>query len=174
MGSTRRSPIDPWPDVWSLTVLSSDADASSLPSGEKATALTQAEWPLSVCSAAPEPVSQSLTVPSLDADASSLLSGEKATALTQAEWPSSVYSTTPEPAFRSVTVLTRDANASSLLSGEKATVLTQAEWPSSVYSKVFQLFSTSGNLRIHRGTQSLNCFLTMLIAGANTSALQYI
>ena len=33
----------------SLTVLSSDPDAISLPSGENATALTEPEWPLSVC-----------------------------------------------------------------------------------------------------------------------------
>ena len=74
----------------SLTVLSSDADATSLPSGEKATALTELEWPSSVCSAAPVAASQSLTVSSSDADATSLPSGEKATALTQPEWPSSV------------------------------------------------------------------------------------
>jgi hypothetical protein len=63
-----------------------------LPSGEKATALTQLEWPSSVCNADPEPASHSLTVLSSNADASSLPSGEKATALTQFEWPSSVCS----------------------------------------------------------------------------------
>ena len=61
-----------------LTVLSSDADASILPSGEKTTALTDPEWPLSDCSTAPDPVSHSLTVLSYDADASVLPSGEKA------------------------------------------------------------------------------------------------
>ena len=81
----------------SLTVLSSDADATGLPSGEKATALTQSEWPSSVCSAAPVAASQSLTVSSSDADATSLPSGEKATALTQSEWPSSVCSAAPVP-----------------------------------------------------------------------------
>jgi hypothetical protein len=59
-------------------VRSPEADASSLPSGEKATALIGPEWPSSVCRAAPEPAAHSLTVQSLEADASSLLSGEKA------------------------------------------------------------------------------------------------
>src|SRR5277367_5538803 len=66
----------------SLTVSSYEADASSLPSGEKATALTPEICPSSVCSGVPEPASQSLTVLSYEADASSLPSGEKATALT--------------------------------------------------------------------------------------------
>ncbi|PVH92776.1 hypothetical protein DM02DRAFT_662619 [Periconia macrospinosa] len=38
----------PDPTSHTLTVLSIDADASVLPPGEKATALTQSEWPLSV------------------------------------------------------------------------------------------------------------------------------
>ena len=38
------------------------ADATSLPSGEKATELTESEWPSSVCSGAPVAASQSLTV----------------------------------------------------------------------------------------------------------------
>jgi hypothetical protein len=36
-----------------LTVLSYDADATSLPSGENATELTMSKWPLSIYSAAP-------------------------------------------------------------------------------------------------------------------------
>jgi hypothetical protein len=102
----------PDPASHSLTVLSLDADASSLPSGEKATAVTQSEWPSSVCSTAPDPASHSLTALSRDADASSLLSGEKATALIQLEWPSSVCSTAPEPASHSLIVLSYDADAS--------------------------------------------------------------
>src|SRR5256714_14053186 len=82
----------PVADSQSLTVLSFDADATSLPSGENATALTQSEWPSSVCSGAPVADSQSLTVLSYDADATSLPSGENATAMTQCEWPSSVCS----------------------------------------------------------------------------------
>src|SRR5437588_591223 len=62
-----------------------------------ATALTQDEWPLSVCSEAPVAASQSLTVRSPDAEATSLPSGEKATALTSAEWPSSVSSAELHP-----------------------------------------------------------------------------
>ena len=44
----------------SLTVLSLEADATTLPSGEKATELTSAQWALKVCSAAPVTASQSL------------------------------------------------------------------------------------------------------------------
>ena len=64
----------------SLTVLSSDADATSLLSGENTTALTHSEWPLSVRRAAHVTESQNLTVLSLDADATSLPFGENATA----------------------------------------------------------------------------------------------
>jgi hypothetical protein len=53
-----------------------------MPSGEKATALTESEWPSRVCSKEPVVASQSLTVLSADADATSLPSGEKTTALT--------------------------------------------------------------------------------------------
>src|SRR2546429_9409435 len=82
-------------DSQSLTVLSYDADATSLPSGENATAQTALEWPSSVCSGAPVADSQILTVLSSDADATSLPSGENATAMTQSEWPSSVCSGAP-------------------------------------------------------------------------------
>jgi hypothetical protein len=63
------SPAAPVTKSQSLTVLSSDADATSLPSGENATARTSAEWPSSVRRAAPVAESQSLTVSSQDADA---------------------------------------------------------------------------------------------------------
>ena len=52
----------------SMTVLSHDADATSLPSGENATPQILSKWPSSVCSAAPVAASQSLTVLSCDAD----------------------------------------------------------------------------------------------------------
>src|SRR5579862_5695273 len=74
----------------SRTVLSIDADATSWPSGEKATALTHLEWPSSVLRQEPVAVSHSRTVLSSDADATSWPSGEEATALTPTEWPSSV------------------------------------------------------------------------------------
>src|ERR1700722_13745736 len=41
--------VAPKPASHSLAVPSRDADASSLPFGEKATALTESEWPSSVC-----------------------------------------------------------------------------------------------------------------------------
>ena len=64
-----------------LTVLSADADASRAESGEKATDLTSALWPLSVCRHLPLLASQILTVlsPDPDPDASRAESGEKAT-----------------------------------------------------------------------------------------------
>ncbi|KFZ19729.1 hypothetical protein V502_03488 [Pseudogymnoascus sp. VKM F-4520 (FW-2644)] len=62
----------------SFTVLSLKPDATTLPSSEKATDVTDLEWPSSVCIAAPP-------------------SGEKATALTDLEWPSSVCIAVPEP-----------------------------------------------------------------------------
>jgi hypothetical protein len=46
----------------SLTVQSPDPDASVLPSGEKAMAWTQLEWPSSVYSATPDLASHSLIV----------------------------------------------------------------------------------------------------------------
>jgi hypothetical protein len=59
-------------------VLSDEADARSLPFGEKATALTQSLWPSSVCFQAPVVVSQSRTVLSSEADGRTLPSSEKA------------------------------------------------------------------------------------------------
>ena len=79
----------------SRTVLSSDADASSLESGEKATDRTESRCPSSVCCSAPVAASQSRTVLSLDADASSLESGEKATDRTQLLCPLSVCCSMP-------------------------------------------------------------------------------
>ena len=74
----------------SRTVLSSDADASSLELGEKATDKTSLLCPSSVCYSAPVAASQSRTVESLDADASSLELVEKATDLTTPLCPLSV------------------------------------------------------------------------------------
>ncbi|KAK2754608.1 hypothetical protein CKAH01_17405 [Colletotrichum kahawae] len=74
----------------SRTVWSPDADATTWPSGEKATAQTEDVWPSSVCRGAPVAASQSRTVLSCDADATTWPSGEKATAQTEFVWPSSV------------------------------------------------------------------------------------
>jgi hypothetical protein len=64
----------------SLIVLSREPDATSLPSGEKATELTEFKCPLSGSPrGAPVAASQSLTVSSYEPDATSLPSGEKAT-----------------------------------------------------------------------------------------------
>jgi hypothetical protein len=158
----------------SLIVLSSETDASCLPSGEKVTAFTEYEWPSSVCNIAPVTASHSLIVLSSEADANCLPSGEKATAFTESEWPSSVCNIAPVTASHSLIVLSSETDASCLPSGEKATASTEYEWPSSVCSKVLQLFCTFGPRFIHRGILSTNCLLTMLITGVKTSALLYI
>src|SRR6516162_5233796 len=72
------------------TVASCDADATCLPSGEKATEETELLWPSSVWRRGPLLASQILTVASCDADATCLPSGEKATEETELLWPSSV------------------------------------------------------------------------------------
>jgi hypothetical protein len=63
------------------------------PSGGKMTNVTELEWPLSVCSAAPVATSQSRTVISPEPETTCFPSGEKATDKTEPEWPSSVCST---------------------------------------------------------------------------------
>ena len=164
---------DPVPVSQSRTVSSDDADATSLPSGEKATALTRFEWPSSVLRQDPVPVSQSRTVSSPDADATSLPSGEKATALTQSEWPSSVLRQDPVPVSQSRTVLSSDADATSLPSGEKATALTEAQWPSSVCSEAFQSSCTFDTMVTHLGMWPSNVFRAMLISGVKIMAEEY-
>ncbi|RYP61063.1 hypothetical protein DL771_010262 [Monosporascus sp. 5C6A] len=116
----------------SRTVLSLKADVSILPSGEKATALTQPLCPLSVCRCAPVAASESRTVLSPEADPSVLPSGEKATALTESVCPFSVCRYAPVAASQSRTVLSYEADASVLPSREKATAITQPLCPSSV------------------------------------------
>jgi hypothetical protein len=82
---------------------SPDADASCLPSGEKATALTEDEWPLSVCSAAPVAASHSLTVLFSDTDAFS------------------VYIVIPVTGFYNRIVLSYNLEIKNRPSGEKVT-----------------------------------------------------
>ena len=76
-----------------------------LPSGEKATEITDAEWPLNVWSAAPVVASHSRTVRSVEPEMTCLVFGEKATELTHPKWPSSVCSAAPTVASQSRTVL---------------------------------------------------------------------
>ena len=116
----------------SLIIISYDPDATSLPSGENATAATGLEWPSSVGRGAPVARSQSLTVLSRDPDASSPPSGENAMAQRHSEWPTSIRRGAPVASSQSLTVLSRDPDASSPPSGENATAKTQFEWPSSV------------------------------------------
>ena len=95
------------------TVLSSEVDARTMPSGEKATALTESLWLSSVCFQIPVVAFQSRTVLSYEVDARTLPSGEKATALTEPLWPSSVCFQVPIVAFQSRTVLSAEADANS-------------------------------------------------------------
>src|SRR5271154_6773742 len=96
---------------------------NSLPSGEKATDLTEPVWP---------------------SNTTCLPSGEKATELTEPVWPSSVCSSAPVAASQSRTVSSADPDTTCLPSGEKATDVTQPVWPSSVCSAAFQCACTFG------------------------------
>jgi hypothetical protein len=115
----------------SRTILSLDADATTLPLGENATEKTQSVCPSSFCGAAPVAASQSRTVSSHDADANTLPSGEKATEQTQPVCPSSFCSPAPVAVSQSRTVLSIDADATTLPAGEKITDQTPSVCPSS-------------------------------------------
>ena len=80
---------DPVAASHTRTVLSQEADATSWPSGEKATVLTLPVWPSSTLQHDPLAASHTRTVLSEEADATSWPSGEKAMALTLPVWPSS-------------------------------------------------------------------------------------
>src|SRR5215472_3255897 len=56
-----------------------EADASSLPSGEKAMGLKKFVCTSNLCSSVPEHASQTLMIPSREEDANNLLSGERTT-----------------------------------------------------------------------------------------------
>jgi len=74
---------DPITTSYSYIVLLLNADATSWPSGEKATWLTGPEWPSSVLRQDPVAASYSHIVSSQDADATSWPSGEKVIWLTK-------------------------------------------------------------------------------------------
>ena len=156
-----------------LTVLSSDADATSVESGENATELTELLCPLSVCVQVPVAASQILTVLLCDADATSVESGENAAEVTVSLCPLSVCVQVPVAASQILTVLSSDADATSLESGENATEVTQSLCPSSVCRHALQSSSTAGPVVIHLGSSCLNSFLVTLRAGLNTSAETY-
>jgi len=146
-----------------------------LPSGEKATKLTQCVWPSSAGSSyCPVAASQRRTVLSSDPDTICLPSGEKATELTPRVWPSSAGSSyCPVAASQRRTVLSSDPDTICLPSGEKATELTQSVWPSSVCSIAFQYISTLGFPWIQDGIYRSNVSRTMLFSGTKTRAEQY-
>ena len=157
----------------SRTVLSFEADASVLPSGEKAMAVTEPLWPVSVCWWAPVAGLQSRTVLSSEADASVLPSGEKATAVTQPLWPVSVCWWAPVAGSQSRTVLSCEADASVLPSGEKATAVTQPLWPSSVCWCASQYCLVSALVAINDSLFAHCVARISLDIGLNTSAEPY-
>ena len=126
-----RERADAWPVAGSHshTVPSTPALASTLPSGENATPITQSAWPSSTWVCRPLAGSHNRT-PSRLALASTLPSGENATPFTTPVLPSSVPVGWPLAGSHSRTVLS-PALASTLPSGENATALTQPVWPSS-------------------------------------------
>jgi len=85
-----------------------------------------------------------------------------------------LWSAVPVLASHTRTVLSPEADASSAPSVENATDQTKSVWPSSVCSPTLQSSWTLGNLFIHFSILSRNCFLTKLLSGAKTSALQYV
>src|SRR5205085_777447 len=111
-------------------------EASSPPSGEKATDHTGLLWPFSVAVCRSVPTSHSLIVPSPVPVASVLPSGENATVGTQLSTvgiQSLVTCSKPAsgfgPACHSLIVLSSPAEASSLPSGENATECTGSVCP---------------------------------------------
>src|SRR5262249_30457864 len=105
------------------------AEASVLPSGEKATAVTSRGWAWRVLFSLAVSTSHSLTVLSKPAEASVLPSGLKPTPSTPAVGPPSVAFSGPPGTSQSLIVLSWLAEASVLPSGEKARNVTDSVWP---------------------------------------------
>ena len=99
-------------------------EASHLPSGEKATALTVAAWPLRVINSCLLATSQSFTDPSELPVASLTPSGENESDNTEPAWPLSVVSSRPVSTSHNLTVLSSPPVAKVLLSGENVTDVT--------------------------------------------------
>ncbi|KFX85880.1 hypothetical protein V490_09351 [Pseudogymnoascus sp. VKM F-3557] len=76
-------------------MLSSEPETTCMPSGEKATEVTELKWPSSLWSGPPVITSQSCTVLSQEPETTCLPSGEKATEVTELEWPSSLWGDAP-------------------------------------------------------------------------------
>src|SRR5436309_1060346 len=87
------------------TFSSHEADASIVPYGKMAPAVTSPLWPSRVCLCAPVAVSQSRTVLSAEADASIVPFGEKATDVTGPLWPSRACKNEPQPCLIPLTLL---------------------------------------------------------------------
>ena len=114
--------------------MSSDPEATSRPSGEKATAVTEGvalQRPQAPRSRIPQPDRLSS-----DPEATSRPSGEKATVLTEPEWPSSVRSRPCLRGSHSRTVCHRPRSYQSAVRREGHRVQTGPEWPSSVRTAV--------------------------------------
>ena len=114
----------------SLIVLSSDPEASSVPSREYATERTSSVCPSSVV-VFPVATSHSTTVPSPNPEASIVPSGERATEKTLPLRASKVAVLVPVCTFHSLIVLSKDPEANTPWR-ENATELTQSVCPSRV------------------------------------------
>ena len=97
-----------------------------LPSGEKATDVTELEWPSSVCTAAP-PSPRPRAGPScrLRLTPPACRPARRRPTLTESNGPRASQCGAPVAASQSRTVLSSEPDATSLPSGEKATALTQ-------------------------------------------------
>ncbi len=113
------------------TVLSPDAVASRLPSGDHASCVTPLVWPVKVAMLAPVSASQTMTVPSQVAAASLLLSGDHTTIPppgTVVRSPARVCKSAPVAPSHTRTVSSEPAEASLLPSGDHATCSTAPVW----------------------------------------------
>mmetsp|Transcript_10665 Transcript_10665/g.29552 ORF Transcript_10665/g.29552 Transcript_10665/m.29552 type:complete len:259 (+) Transcript_10665:284-1060(+) len=113
----KRSPLSAF---HTLAVPSYDAEATSMPSGEKAAPRTQSVCPVSVCRHSPLDTHHTLTVPSYDADAIRAPSGEKTAARTQSSCPASMNMHSPDSVEKRPTFLLAEAMTIVWPSGEKA------------------------------------------------------
>mmetsp|Transcript_25578 Transcript_25578/g.67610 ORF Transcript_25578/g.67610 Transcript_25578/m.67610 type:complete len:222 (+) Transcript_25578:613-1278(+) len=119
-----------WPviEFHTTEVLSSDAEASLVPSRFHAALSTQSLCSSNCIDFAPVAASQMKTS-FFEVEASLVQSGLQTTLRTKFEWPSNVMISSPVSAFQIFAVMSSDAEAILVLSGLQSTLLTPAKWP---------------------------------------------